>query len=173
MQAVSSLPWANNQPRLLWEVSVIMPLRSSCLMALGASCMPLLIQHRVLRSIRRSCSHAIWKSLVKTWALIYLFSGYRISLGGQDCFALIPSRPYLVSISCCDCDLAVGCIKADITSGIPEEAEGPQESTGWRLGGSFHFFLVHIATSIYNLWWQTNREFWEPQLSDLEVVEAS
>lgn len=30
-------------------------------MALGALCMPLFIQHKVLRSIRRSCSHDIRK----------------------------------------------------------------------------------------------------------------
>lgn len=61
----------------------------------------------------------------------------------QDCFALIPSRVYLLSLSCCCCGLAITCIKAEIPGGIPEEAEGPQESTGWHLGAHFTTFGSH------------------------------
>lgn len=39
----------------------------------------------------------------------------------------------------------------------------------WEL---ISLLLVHIATSIYNLWWQTDRELWEPPLSDLAVIQA-
>lgn len=139
MQAVSSLPLANinlvcfEKPLLLWlqGVAAWRPLENcACHFS---------FRIKFWETLERAAHMLFGKAWPKHELLFIYFLG-NICLGVQDCFALTPRKAYPVSISCCDCDLAINSIKAEIPSGIPKEAAGPQESTGWHLGGSLHFF---------------------------------
>lgn len=73
----------------------------------------------------------------------YLFIFWITHLSGCAGLLCSYSKQNLLSISCCDCDLAITYIKAEITSGIPKEAAGLQESTGWYLGAHCTYFGSH------------------------------